>query len=183
MADIVRPSTLLRAALPLSEAHLVQLLAHHRVNERGVALVRTIRTTPPDRRRAGKAGNVTGWYPSRKMGFTIGYDSRTGELVYIVLCETDAGVHEYFDHPAHLTLDYESASGPRVVHAYTPDLLVLSEAFAGFVEVKLVKELNKLVQKSPHRYPGGRRRRVPLTAGRGGRCRVRFGLQDSDPES
>ena len=152
MADLVRPSTLLCAELPLSEAHLAQLLAHHRVNERGVALVRTIRTTPSDRRRAGKAGNVTGWYPSRKMGFTVGYDSRTGELVYIVLCEIDGEVYEYFDHPTNLSLDYESASGLRLVHTYTPDFLVLSEAFAGFVEVKLVKELNKLVQKSPHRY-------------------------------
>ena len=152
MADLVRPSTLLCAELPLSEAHLAQLLAHHRVNERGVALVRTIRTTPSDRRRAGKAGNVTGWYPSRKMGFTVGYDSRTGELVYIVLCEIDGEVYEYFDHPAKLTLDYKSASGLRLVHTYTPDSLVLSEAFAGFVEVKPVTALQKLVEKSPHRY-------------------------------
>ena len=152
MADLVTLSPSLQSELPLSDSDLAELLAHHSVNERGQALVRTIRTTPPATRPTGRYGNVTGRYPSAKMGFAIGYDSRTAELVFLVLCETDAEVFEYYDHPTALTLDYPVASGRRCVHPHTPDFLVLGKKFAGFVEVKPEATLRKLVEKSPHRY-------------------------------
>ena len=152
MADLVRPSTSLSAGLPLSDADLAELLDRHCVNERGRALVRTIRTTPPATRPTGRFGNVTGRYPSAKMGFAIGYDSRTAELVFVVLCETGPDVLEYYDHPTALTLDYPVASGRRCVHPHTPDFLVLGKKFTGFVEVKPEVTLRKLVEKSPHRY-------------------------------
>ena len=152
MADLVRLDSLAASKLPLSDSDIAELLAQHGVNERGQALVRTIRTTLPATRSTGRYGNVTGRYPSAKMRFTIGYDSRTGELAFIVLCETDADVFEYYDHPIELTLDYRSASGRRCVHAYTPDFFVLGKAFADLVEVKPESVLRNLVEASPHRY-------------------------------
>ena len=152
MADCVRPSTSLSAGLPLSDADLAELLDRHCVNERGRALVRTIRTTPSSTRPTGRFGNVTGRYPSAKMGYAIGYESRTAELVFVVLSETDPDVLEYYDHPVELTLDYRSASGRRCVHAYRPDFFVLRTTKSEFVEVKPEATLRKLVEKSPHRY-------------------------------
>lgn len=140
------------ASLPLSPADLEALLRTHGVNDLGVALVRQIRTGPPARTVAGAGGYVTGRYPSRKMGRTIQYESRTVELAFVLACEIDQDVREYYDQPAQLTLSYPSANGRRVVTGHTPDFFVLSASFAGFVECKPAEKLPELVQRSPSRY-------------------------------
>ena len=140
------------ASLPLSPADLEALLRTHGVNDRGVELVHRIRTGPPARAVAGGGGNVTGRYPSRKMRRTVQYESRTVELPFVIACETDPDVHEYYDQPARLTLSYPSAKGRSVVTTHVPDVFVLSGAFAGFVECKPAGKLPELAQRSPSRY-------------------------------
>jgi len=44
-------------------------------------LIARLRALPPSRRVQSRAGNVSGRYPSRKMGVTIQFESHTVELV------------------------------------------------------------------------------------------------------
>ncbi len=130
-----------------------RLLADHRVNDHGIALVRCIRDGDPARAVDGRAGNVCGRYPSRKMKKTIQYESRTVEFAFVISCETDDAVLEYYDQPCSLSLDYVRASGRRGgVVSHTPDFLVLGIDFAGFVECKPLGKLAELGKKMPGRY-------------------------------
>ena len=133
-------------------AGLEALMAGHCVNARGRELVSSVRAGEPVRAAAGRVGNVTGRYPSRKMGRTIQYESRTVEFAFVILCEIDDAVPEYFDQPCSLSLEYESKHGRRVVVSHTPDFLVLGTEFVGFVECKPVDELPKLAAQAPLRY-------------------------------
>jgi len=49
-----------------------------------------IRFAPPSRRVGGGHQNVSGWYPSRKMGVTIQFESHRVELAGIYEMEHDA---------------------------------------------------------------------------------------------
>ena len=131
---------------------LPDLLAQHGVTDAGWELVRSVRAGHPARSVAGRAGNVTGRYPSRKMGLTIQYESRTVEFAFVILCETDESVSEYFDQPCSLSLEYSTKSGRRLVVNHTPDFLVLGTEFAGFVECKPTDKLPKLAADAPNRY-------------------------------
>ena len=127
------------------------LLTSHGVTDAGQDLVRRVRSGQPVRAGDGRAGNVTGRYPSRKMGVIIQYESRNVEFAFVMLCETDPAVHEYYDQPCELSLDYKT-KGRRVVVSHTPDFLVLGTEYAGFVECKTADALPKLAAKSPLRY-------------------------------
>ena len=115
---------------------LGDLLARHEVNDAGRELVRSVREGQPARAVEGRGGNVTGRYPSRKMGRTVQYESRTVELSFVILCETNATVVEYYDQPCFLSLEYPSKKGRRLLVNHTPDFLVLGTEFAGFIECK-----------------------------------------------
>ncbi len=136
---------------PASPA-LAALLADRGINALGRELVRSVRVGNPNRAVAGRAANSTGRYPSRKMGRTIQYESRTVEFAFVILCETDSGVCEYYDQPCFLSLRYTSKRGRPVVVSHTPDFLVLSAEFAGFVECKPEDALPKLATEAPSRY-------------------------------
>ena len=129
-----------------------ELLSAHGVNDLGRALFRSVRGGDPARAVSGRTGNVTGRYPSRKMGCTIQYESRTVEFTFVILCETDAAVVEYHDQPCLLSLEYPSKRGRRLVVNHTPDFLVLGAEFAGFVECKPEDKLCELVADAPSRY-------------------------------
>ena len=55
-------------------------------------LMARIRFSPPSRRVQGRAGNMYGNYPSRKMGVTIQFESHTIELCAIYLMDHDEEV-------------------------------------------------------------------------------------------
>ena len=56
-----------------------------------------IRGSDPARRVGGGRSNVTGRYPSRKMGVTIQFESHRVELPAIFEMEYDDSVLEYYD--------------------------------------------------------------------------------------
>ena len=141
-----------RASLPLSPADLAVLLRTRRVNDPGVALVHRIRTGAPARAGAGAGGNVIGRSPSRKMGRTIQYESRTVEPAFVLACEIDPDARESCDRPAQLTLSCPSANGRRVVTGQTTDFFVQPAPFAGFVECKPAEKLPEPAQRSPSRH-------------------------------
>ena len=60
-------------------------------------LIAAIRAAPPSRRVQGRAKNVSGVYPSRKMGQTIQFESHTVELWAIYQMEHSPDVLEFYD--------------------------------------------------------------------------------------
>src|ERR671934_1396519 len=75
------------------------------------SLIDRIRTSNPARRVGGGRRNVTGRYPSRKMGVTIQFESHRVELAAIYELEHDSDVLEYYDQPPSFKLDYLSSRG------------------------------------------------------------------------
>ena len=136
----------------MSDAEFDALLGEHGVNDRGRELINRVRSGPPARAVAGGAGNVCGRYPSRKMGRTIQYESRTVEFAYLMCCETDPAVAVYYDQPVELPLRYVLKNGRfhRVNHI--PDFLVVGDEFAGFIECKRLDALPGLAERAPSRY-------------------------------
>ena len=76
----------------LSRAACQQHMHHLGLSAEARHLVATIRTSPPSRNVAGRAGNVCVRYPSRKMGHTIQAESHHVELAAIYLM----GTREHF---------------------------------------------------------------------------------------
>jgi len=81
----------------LSDEAFVQWCQRLALSEEARTIITLIRTSPPSRRVQGRAGNVSGQYPSRKMGFGIQFESRHNELAAITLMEHDPAVLEYYD--------------------------------------------------------------------------------------
>src|SRR5216683_1075115 len=116
------------------------------------ALMDQIRTSDPARRVGGGRSNVSGRYPSRKMGVTIQFESHRVELAFVYEMEHDPDVLEYYDQAPSILLDYESANERRLAVRHTPDYFVIHRDSAGWQECKHERELEKLAQKSPNRY-------------------------------
>ena len=122
------------------------------LGEPAQAAIRNVRSSPPARRVAGGRGNVSGRYPSRKMGVTIQFESHRVELAFVHAMEHDPDVLEYYDQPPSITLQYSAASGRHVRVQHTPDYFVMRQASAGWEECKSEAELPELAKNSPNRY-------------------------------
>ena len=116
------------------------------------ALIAGIRAAPPARRVQSRGHNVSGRYPSRKMGATIQFESHKVELWAVYTMEHDSQVLEYFDQPPSFKLCYQSASGRTVAAFHTPDFFVIHTDSAGWEEWKTEERLLELAHKQPHRY-------------------------------
>ena len=121
------------------------------LSEEARTIITRIRTSPPSRRVQGRAGNVSGQYPSRKMGFGIQFESRHNELAAITLMEHDPAVLEYYDQPERIKLTYQ---GPqkRVSVWHTPDFFVLREDGVGWMECKTEEALIHFAEQHSQRY-------------------------------
>lgn len=120
------------------------------------SLINQIRSSGPSRRVGGGCSNVSGRYPSRKMGVTVQFESHRVELAGIYEMEHDAAVLEYFDQPSAIKLDYESVAGKRMGVLHTPDFFVIRHDEAGWEEWKTEEDLRRLNRHNPNRYaPGG----------------------------
>src|SRR5256886_15682898 len=103
-----------------------------------------IRSSGPSRRVGGGRSNVSGRYPSRKMGVTIQFESHRVELAAIYEMENDQQTLEFYDQPQAIALDYNSANGRRQVVRHTPDFFVIRQEAAGWEEWKTEDELHRL---------------------------------------
>lgn len=115
-------------------------------------IIATIRSAPPARRVQGRALNVSGAYPSRKMGLTISFESHTVELWAIYQMEHDPQVLEFYDQPPSFKIQYQAKTGRKIGHYHTPDFFVLRTDSAGWEEWKPEEKLQQLAQKYPSRY-------------------------------
>lgn len=136
----------------LNEADFLGWCARLGLTETTRATVAAARSRNPTRRVGGGRQNVSGRYPSRKMGITIQFESHRVELPLVYEMEHDPGVLEYYDQPPSIPLAYRAANGRRLSVMHTPDYFVLRQDSAGWVECKTSEHLEELAIKSPHRY-------------------------------
>jgi hypothetical protein len=86
------------------------------------------------------------------MGVTIQFESHRVELAFIYEMEHDSSVLEYYDQAPSIRLDYQSANERHLGVMHTPDYFVIHTGSVGWQECKHERELERLAQKSPHRY-------------------------------
>jgi putative transposase len=111
-----------------------------------------IRSSQPSRGVRGRASNVSGRYPSVKMGRSIQFESQHVELWAIYAMERDDDVLEYYDQPTRIQLHYTSRSGRKTSLWHTPDFLVIRRSRASFEEWKAADSLEPLTERMPNRY-------------------------------
>jgi putative transposase len=114
--------------------------------------VERIRTSPPSRGVQSGAGNVSGAYPSRKMGVAIQFESHKNELATIYRLEHDPDVLEFYDQPEAIKLSYLTKESRRTGCLHTPDFFVLRRDTAGWEECKPDDRLLQLAMEMPNRY-------------------------------
>jgi hypothetical protein len=136
----------------LTEQDFAAWVVRAGLSEAAQATIAHIRSSGPSRRVGGGRSNVTGRYPSKKMGVTIQFESHRVELPAIFELEHDCSVLEYYDQVPAIKLDYRSADGKRLGVMHTPDFFVISEDRAGWEECKTEEELPRLSERRPNRY-------------------------------
>lgn len=114
--------------------------------------IQRIRSSQPSRRVRGRASNVSGRYPSVKMGRSIQFESQHVELWAIYAMERDDDVLEYYDQPTRIQLHYKSRSGRKTSPWHTPDFLVIRRSGISFEEWKAADSLEPLTERMPDRY-------------------------------
>jgi hypothetical protein len=122
----------------------------------GSDLVDKIRSSDPARSvSGGGGGNVSGRYPSSKMGHTVQFESHTCELPFILSsCEFPPidDVLEYWDQPITFRLRYKNRNGRTINTHHTPDFFLIHPDKGGFVECKLEETLVKLSKDQPNKF-------------------------------
>ena len=136
----------------LTEAEVAVWYQRLKFSDSTRTIIDHVRHSDPARRVGGGRSNVSGLYPSRKMGVTIQFESHRVELAAIYEMEHDPQTLEFYDQPQAITLDYSSGSGRRQVVRHTPDFFVIRMDSAGWEEWKTEDELPRLAEHSPNRY-------------------------------
>ena len=136
----------------LNEADFSEWCRRLALTDAAQAVISGVRSRNPTRRVGGGRENVSGRYPSRKMGFTIQFESHKVELPFVYEVEHDPDVLEYYDQPPSIPLAYRAANGRHLSVMHTPDYFVLRHDSAVWVECKTPKDLEKLAIRSPNRY-------------------------------
>ena len=109
----------------ISQAEFNHWCQQHHLSAEARAMIDHIRSSPPARRMRSASQNVSGQYPSRKMGRTIQFESHRNELAAIYELEHDPTALEYYDQPTSIKLEYEAKNGRRIAVFHTPDYFVL----------------------------------------------------------
>jgi transposase InsO family protein len=136
----------------LSQDELTHWYDRLRLSTEAQTIIDHIRSSDPARRVGGGRRNVTGRYPSKKMGVTIQFESHRVELAAIYEMEHSSDVLEYYDQPQPIKLLYAAASGRRLGVLHTPDFFVLRENSAGWEEWKTEEDLPRLAEHNANRY-------------------------------
>lgn len=136
----------------LNEADFLGWCRRLALAETTQAAISEVRSRNPTRRVGGGRENVSGRYPSRKMGLTIQFESHRVELPLVYEMEHDPDVLEYYDQPPSIPLAYQAANGRRLSVMHTPDYFVLRQDSAGWVECKTAGDLQTLAIRAPNRY-------------------------------
>src|SRR5438132_9026129 len=124
----------------------VALLAYFRRLGLGPAtqeLLIRVRSSPPHRTPASRAGNMPVWYPSTKMQCIIKAESAKVEFAFLLEAEHNDDVLEVWDQPPSIPLEYEDRRGRVQRPMHTPDYFLFRTNGAEWVECKTSQELVK----------------------------------------
>ena len=105
----------------------------------------------PSRRVRSTPKSSSGLYPSRKMGVSIAFESRTLELQAINALDLDEDVIAFFDQPEAVPVRYKRKGRNRAYHQ-TPDFLVVRYSRAVLVECKPLAKIHKRNGDDPGFY-------------------------------
>ncbi|MEH2207243.1 MAG: DDE-type integrase/transposase/recombinase [Nostoc sp.] len=123
------------------------------ISHQAQKVIETIRSSEPLRKVKGNARNISGNYPSLKMGRTIQFESHQVELIAIKLFyEYDDDVYEYWDQAFQFPIKYKANSGKNITTAHIPDFFVIRKNSVGFEEWKPEITLENLAIKQSNRY-------------------------------
>ena len=136
----------------LSRDDLLTLYQRLSLSDEARSVIDHVRSSDPARRVRSGRGNVSGRYPSKKMGMTIQFESHRVELAAIYEMENDTHVLEYFDQPPSIKLLYSSADGKNMGVLHTPDYFVIRDDAVGWEEWKTEEDLARLAEHNPNRY-------------------------------
>jgi putative transposase len=122
------------------------------LSENAQSIIRNIVDSDPARRVQSGRSNVSGRYPSKKMGVTIQFESHHCELPFVIDMENDIDVLAYLDQPPSFKIEFKGKRGRRQVIIHTSDFFEIRKSMAGWVEIKTEDELLELAQTTPNRY-------------------------------
>lgn len=111
----------------------------------------------PSRRERSSVRSMSGACPVKKMGVTIGFESRTLELPAILVMAYDEAVFAFFNQPPKIKLTYR-VNGRTRSHLQTPDFLVIRDSGVVLIECKPLQAVIERAQKEPEYFAfvGGR---------------------------
>lgn len=136
----------------LSDFEFKDWCRKNQIFDEAILMIERIRNSEPSRRVGGGPNSVSGTFPSRKMGNTIQFESRTNELAFIYQLEHDKKVLEFYDQPPKIKLSYYGKDGKKKGPWHTPDFFVIYEDYASWVECKTENQLLKLAVNEPNRF-------------------------------
>jgi putative transposase len=137
----------------MSDDKFDEWLKTHRFSLMACEVIRQIRKSPPSRlTRSTPGGNVSGRYPSKKMGLTIQFESHRIELPAICAKEYNPDVLEYYDQPPPFLITYPGSNGRKITHYYTADFFTIWKDRAVWEEWKPEEKLRKISEEYPGRY-------------------------------
>lgn len=136
----------------LSDRDYNYWLVKLRFNSESRELIDNIRRSQPIRLVRSNGSNVTGQFPSRKMGRTLQFESHRCELPFIQQMEHDEDVLEIWDQPARFNISYVTRSGKGVTVPHVPDFFVCRKEYAEFVECKTEEDLVELSREKANRF-------------------------------
>lgn len=136
----------------LNDQELEKWFSKNQIPLQARVVINEIRNSEPHRRVQSGKGNVSGFYPSRKMGMTIQFESHKVELPAVYEMEYSSSVLEYYDQPKPVFMEYLSKNGRKISVNSTPDYFLIREDGAAWEEWKTEEQLIKLAVESPNRY-------------------------------
>jgi putative transposase len=106
----------------------------------------------PSRMTGAARHNLSGRYPSTRMGVTIQFESGTLELPAIDELEHDRSVIGYCDQTPKIKLSYRGADGRTKSYLVTPDFLVIRAGRLVLVECKPIEVVRRKAASDPDLY-------------------------------
>jgi len=95
-----------------------------------------VRSSPPSRTPESRRGNMSVWYPSKKMRCIIKAESHKVEFAFLLEAEHSDDVLEFYDQPPRIPLEYYDKRHRLQQPLHTADYFVCRYHSAGWEECK-----------------------------------------------
>jgi len=124
-----------------------------KIPEPGINVSEYIRHGNAVRKVDGAGFSLCGDYKSRiKMNLSIQFESKHVEYAFVIFCEFNNKILEYYDQPYRIKITYTREDGKKITYLHVPDYLVITKDEIYFVECKEESAMVKLAKKFPERF-------------------------------